>query len=128
MQAAGMRFAHQTSRIFQRQRCSWLYALSYERFVSTFDSAVRLGNSLHNGCRLYGSDGQVELRESNNFLQVNGLFSTWSRSLQKVGFADAIRARGMLCDSNKWHYVFEQVSTEQDGFLSLTTPLGPCHL
>src|SRR4030042_2467893 len=33
--------------------------------------------------QLYSNDGQTELRESNNCLQVNGLFSTWSRSLPK---------------------------------------------
>jgi hypothetical protein len=34
---------------------------------------------------------------------------------QKVGFADAIRARETVSDSNKRHYASDRVSTEQDG-------------
>jgi hypothetical protein len=46
----------------------------------------------------------------------------------KVGFADAIRARETACDSNKWHYASDQVSTEQDGFLGSRVPLCLQHL
>jgi hypothetical protein len=36
----------------------------------------------------------------------------------RVRFADAIRSRGAICDSNKWYYAFQHMSTEQDALLS----------
>ena len=54
------------------------------------------GRTGHSRNQYYTNDGQVELQDSNNCLRINGLSSTWTRSLPKgrLCFADLASGAG----------------------------------